>query len=274
MTYFLYPLEKEILKERLKHELDLRRVFRKRIDLTPTIQQEVDQRVNDPKRENWIIVQINGETGSIKSGSGIAFALQYLDPNFAAANVTAEYTDFINKLDHSERKQAFILDEMVFQRGIGSMRFRESIINLSETLRKRQNSMIFITPTEKFISDENVTFTLEPCGFDKKNKVMRLLVKKKRYLGFFYLDLKPIWNKKIWKEYSIMKDDFIERSKSQQYKKFDYEQQAQKMIKDMGDQYKKSRKTISLYVEKNMSNVTKEERDLLIQQIIIFLDEN
>jgi hypothetical protein len=272
MVYQLYPLHQVILKDRIKHERDLRRVFKQQIDLTATIIEEARQRLHDGNRDNWLVIQINGETGSMKSSVGLAFNKTVIDPEFDEERVCTEYTELIDKVSDSKPGQSFMQDEMIFQQGIGSNRFTENIINLVETLRKRKNSLTFITPTEKFIGDVNVTFTLEPCGFDHKTKTVRCLVRKHgRYIGFYYQKL--MWGDDLWEKYSKIKESFLERTATQQYKKMDYERLAKKMIESMPENYMSKKKRIKLYVEKNSPNITKEERDLLIAQIEVYLDD-
>jgi len=266
--YYLMPLQEEILLERIRYEKDLYRVFKKKKDLTPKIKQEIRLRINNKEEKNWVVVQVNGETGTKKSSIAIALMVSFIDPNFTAKGITQEYNSFLTLLNESKEKEGFILDEMVFQRGTGSQRMREELMNLVETLRKRQNSMIFVTPTEKFIGDDNVTFTLEPCGFDKETKTVRCLVRKNhRYIGFYYQKL--LWNAPIWKDYEVGKDDFLEKSKSQKYKKVAYQEMAFELMKDCSDEDLKNNKRIKLLIEKKGRNMTTEERDLLVEQIKI-----
>lgn len=273
MAYELYPLHEVILKDRLKHERDLRRVFKQKIDLTPTIIEEARQRLHNGSRDNWLVTQINGETGSMKSSVGLAYNKTVIDPTFNEERVCTEYSELIEKVATSEPGQSFMQDEMIFQQGIGSNRFVDNIINLVETLRKRKNSLTFITPTEKFIGDANVTFTLEPCGFDPKTKIVRCLVRKHgRYIGFFYQKL--LWEDPLWERYSEVKEAFLQRTATQHYKKMDYEKLAKELLEKMPENYMKKKKRIKLFVEKNSPNITKEERDLLIEQIEVFMDDD
>lgn len=265
--YYLLPMHKVIYAERMKYEKDLKRAFKK--DLTKTIIQDCKERINHKKIKNWVVVQVNGETGSMKSSVLIAFMKEHIDPTFNAERITQEYETFLELLDTSKPKQAFILDELVFQRGMGSTRMKEELLNLTETLRKRQNSMGFATPTEKFISDENVTYTLEPCGFNDKTKTVRCLVRKNnRYIGLFYQKL--LWEDEVWQQYEILKDAFLEATKSQKYKKMDYEKKALEIINKCSEQELKNIKRIKLAIQKNAKNLTTQETDLLAEQIKIY----
>ena len=267
-TYKLLPLQKEILRERLRYEKDLQRVFKKKKDLTPIILKEIEARLHNGEEKNWLVLQVNGETGSKKSSVALAIIKKLVDQEFTAKQITQDYTEFLALLDKSKPRQAFILDEMVFQRGMGSTRIKEELLNLVETLRKRQNSMVFVTPSEKFISDSNVTFTLEPCGFDEETKTVRCLVRKNhRYIGFYYQEL--LWNDPLWQEYERGKDEFIERTKSQKYKKLDYEELAIEIISKCSEEDLKNKNRIMLMIEKHARNLTTQERDLLVEQIKI-----
>ncbi len=243
----------------------------KKYNLNKDVDKEINDRLHDPNRPNWVVIQITGETGEFKSSVGLAMLKNKIDPTFHAGRVTMEYSVFQEMIKNSEPKQAFMLDEQVFQRGLGSVRIRENMLNIVETLRKRQNSMVLITPREKFISDDACTFTLEPIGFDKETKEVRCLVKKGNYLGFYIVPL--LWEDVLWSEYELVKDDFLEVTKSQEYKKFDYDKVAIEILKKMPSEYreKAKKKRISLFVEKNSPNITKEEKDLLVEQIIIMI---
>lgn len=273
--YYLMPLQKEILRERLLYERDLKRVFKKQRDLTRYILDEIKERRgegNGKGIKNWTVIQVNGETGSMKSSVAISIMKNLIDETLTSDRITQEYQRFIELLDKSLPGQGFILDELVFQRGMGSTRMKEELLNLVETLRKRQNSMIFVTPTEKFIADANVTFTLEPCGFDKKNKVVRCLVRKNhRYIGFYYQKL--LWEEPLWNEYEKGKDAFLEATKSQKYKKIAYEQLAKEIMIGTTPEQIKNAKRIKLLIEKKGRNMTTEERDLLVEQIKILKEE-
>ena len=267
--FYLYPLQREILKERLRYESDLRRVFKKQKDLTPIINKDIKERTTDKARKNWVLVQVNGETGSMKSSVAIAIMKQ-IDPTLNSERISQEYNRFIDMIRKSDAGQGFILDELVFQHGTGSVRLKDDIVNISETLRKRMNSMAFVTPTEKFLKDENVTFTLEPCGFNKETKEVRCLVRKGRYLGFYYIKL--LWETDLWNEYEKGKDEFIEKSSKGEYEKLGYEQLAKELLAKMPEEYLKSSKRMKLYVEKHSPNLTTKEADLLLEQMKMIVE--
>lgn len=265
--YELYPIEKLELIKKIRSDIHLYEVFRKQTNLTPQINEEMKNRLTTTDRPNWVVVQILGATGGMKSSAGMEIITQFIDPQFTVGRISMQFTDFEENIGKSEPRQAFMLDEQVFQRGTGSLRMKENFINLVETLRKRQNSLVVITPNEKMIGEEHCTFMLEPCGFNKITNTLRLLVKKRHYLGFYYLKIR--WNSELWDEYEEMKNDFLEITKSQQYKKFNYLKNAKKLIKTMPPEYEGKIKRIKLHVEQNAPNITKEERDLLVEQIKI-----
>ena len=268
-VFELHPMEKTALRERIRHDQALRRIFRKKPDLSQQINDDIQSRLHNSEK-NWVLVQVNGEPGSKKSSIGLTIA-KHIDPGFTAAQVAHEYTDFEEKIKNSKPGQAFVLDEMVFQHGTGSVRMVQNIINLSETLRKRQNHMIFITPTQKFILDDNVNFTLEPMGFDREQKMVRCLVKKNRPLGFAYIPLD--WNSQLWEDYELLKDEFIERTANQAYKGLDLERIAQKIISTAEPQYLENKKTIKLLVAKQPLNLTIAEKNLVEAEILMQLSQ-
>lgn len=269
-NFELYPIQRKILLLRVVNDRHLYKIFKKNIDVTDDVNREIESRIGDSDRPNWVVIQITAETGEFKSSAGLEIIKQKIDPTFSAERVAMQYADFESNIAESKPLQAFLLDEQVFQHGLGSRRLVQNFINIVETLRKRQNSMVLITPKEKYISDDNVTFTLEPCGFDKEHKVLRLLVKKHYYIGFYYLKIN--WGSDLWNDYSLLKEDFLERTATQNYSKLDYEKKAGELLDKMPREYREGksiRKRFTLFVEKNSPNITKEERDLLIEQMII-----
>ena len=176
--YELYPLERLELIKKIRIDRHLYEVFKRNRDLTEEINEEINQRMNQKDRPNWVVIQILGGTGGMKSSSGMEIITQKIDPYFNVERISMQYADFEKNIGNSEPRQAFMLDEQVFQRGTGSVRMKENFVNLVETLRKRQNSLVVITPNEKVIGEEHCTFMLEPCGYNKKNKTLRMLVKK------------------------------------------------------------------------------------------------
>lgn len=271
MSYELYPLQKEIWRERIRYDNHLRRIFRLKPDQSQKFKEEIRSRLGTKERPNWVIIQITGETGEFKSSTGLAITKELIDPTFDTKRVTMEYNEFEEFIQTSKPGQAFMLDEQVFQMGLGSHRIKQNMVNITETLRKRQNSLVLITPKEKYINEEDTTFTLEPCGYDKKTHTVRLLIKKTYPIGFYYQKL--LWNSDLWNKYEKLKDAFIDKTRMLKYKKYDYDKQAMKLHKDMPENYKKKKKRIVLYVEKNSPNITKEERDLLIEQVSILIEQ-
>jgi len=269
-NFDLYPIQRKILRLRVMNDQHLYRIFKRSIDVTEDVDKEIESRLSDSDRPNWVVIQITAETGEFKSSAGLEIIKQKIDPTFSAERVAMQYAEFEDNIAESKPLQAFLLDEQVFQHGLGSRRLVQNFINIVETLRKRQNSMVLITPKEKHISDDNVTFTLEPCGFDKEHKVLRLLVKKFYYIGFYYLKIN--WGSDLWEDYSVLKDEFLVRTATQNYSKLDYEKKATDLLGIMPSEYKdgkSKRKRFTLFVEKNSPNITKEERDLLIEQMLI-----
>jgi hypothetical protein len=216
------------------------------------------------------------------------------DPSFSAENVCFIYDDFNNKLKNSVPKQAFELDEEVWQHGTGSTRIVNDTQSLIETLRKRQNSMGIACTTDKYFPEDIFTFFLETidtcmlgtcpqnnCLHEIRNcehhtatehniceVYVRLgVIKRGHFIGLYIKKIN--WNNQLWRDYCIKKDLFLEQAKNMEFNKMNYEKAALELLRLPEANLYKKKGQIKLLIEKNRPNLTREERDLLAEQIKI-----
>jgi len=284
------PLETRIFKIKLDENPTLKRIIRKRLIINGEVDQEIYRR-RTGVLDNFTPIMIRGQQGSFKSSADLCFSRK-TDPSFCAEQVAFMYEEFINLISDSGNGQTLQLDEEVFQHGTGSIRIVEELKNLVETLRKARNSMTLISPSNKYFDEDVFCFTLETLdhcllGTCKKNKnlheirtckipdtehkmskaYVRLAVRKsQRYMGLYIQEIR--WADKLWKEYDKKKDAFIIKVKNLDFKKLDYEKEAEKIIEQTPDiEDYKTKHELRLLIDRLKPNLAVGESDLLIAQI-------
>jgi hypothetical protein len=91
------------------------------------------------------------------------------------------------------------------------------------------------------------------------------------YVGLYVEEI--IWNNSLWQEYKIIKDEFVEKAKIQDFAKLDYEKVANELLKERETSFYSSLKDLMLLLEKKFPNITVDEKELIARQIIIFRKE-
>jgi len=292
IKFYKDKLELRLLKTKTRKERSLKRLFKRKLIINQEIDDSIYRRLHGVI-ENFVTILLLGEQGSIKSSVGLCLCEKTDQKGFTAKRVAFLYEEFkqiLNKLQIGESSQ---LDELVFQHGVGSQRIIEEIQTIIETVRRNQTCMVIISPEEKYFPEEIFTFVMETidccllgtCTADQEpheirscdtpdkehhmeKAYVRLAIKKRgEYIGFYIQEIK--WNNKIWKEYDKRKTAFLKLVKSQDFKKLDYEKEANRIleIKDIDDY--KTNKQLKLLLEKKIPNLTVEEKNLLIEQIKI-----
>jgi len=289
MNFYKTRIEKRLLRTKINKYSTLKRVFKRKIYLTEEIKEDIKIRI-EGEIENFVTILIKGEQGTFKSSAGETIA-KIINPDFKAHNFCFDYAEFKEKLSKSDPREVFILDEQVFLHGVGSQRIIEEIQTLIETLRKRQNSMIVISPEEKYFPESIFTYTLETidrstkgvCIYsnrrheirecvNKNHKDMELKVrlavrKNNEYIGLIVLF--PEWNNDVWQAYEENKKIFMSRVLKSDHKKSNYEKLAKQIIKNPQSHFYKTSKQLMLLLEKTFPNLTVGEKNLLVEEIKI-----
>jgi len=296
LEFFKTSIEREIFRAKIRsrERKGLKRIFRKQKIINEGLGEEIETRLNG-EINNFLTIFITGQQGTFKSSLGFELAMK-IDKNFTANNFCFDYFDFKKKLSESKPKQCFILDEQIFSQGVGSNRIKSELKTFIETLRKRQNSMIVISPKLKDLDESDFTFMVETIdkdvkGICKKSKRLheiRTCENKKHekivchvrsaiksdceYLGL--LITKISWNHPIWNDYEKLKDAFMDTVVKSDHQKNDYEQMALDVLSDSEIEYYKTSKSLTLFLEKKYPNLTVGEKDLIKEQIKIVRAKN
>lgn len=295
ITFYRTPLQDLFLRMRIRDHDSLRNVLRKNTIINEAIDKEIESRINGVI-DNFFTILIKGEQGTFKTSTLLEFIIKGY-PNFSVNNVCFLYDDFNEKLRNSNPKEAFELDEEVWQHGTGSTRIVNDTQSLIETLRKRQNSMGIACTTEKYFPEEIFTFFMETidtcilgtCPFNNYEHEIRLcdkfsakehhitnvfvrlgVIKKGHFIGLYIMPIN--WDNDLWKDYCKVKDVFLEQAKNSDFNKMNYEKTAQELLKLPEASLYNKKGQIKLFIEKNKPNLTREERDLLAEQIKIIKD--
>lgn len=290
LTFYKTPLQDLFLRMRMRDHDSLRNVLRKNLIINEAIDEEISSRINGVI-DNFITILIKGEQGTFKTSTLLEFLI-IIDPSFCAENVCFIYDEFNQKLKNSVPKQAFELDEEVWQHGTGSMRIVNDTQSLIETLRKRQNSMGIACTTDKYFPEEIFTFYMETidtcmlgtCPFNMEHHEIRSckefpakehhisevyvrlgVIKRGHFIGLYIKKIN--WGNQLWCDYCLKKDLFLEQAKNMEFNKMNYEKTALEILKLPESHLYRKKSQIKLLIEKNKPNLTKEERDLLAEQI-------
>lgn len=201
----------------------------------------------DLKHHSHRIIILHGKTGSFKSSIGLILG-QKQDKTFSAHNVGFSNTELIEISKNSKRGMAFMRDENVHEYGQGSGVRYGQIINISEQLRARENSLIYISPTlrEKIETAHYILHTIDATHTEMevadmehgRRKAESVYVRAglqepttEEYIGSVLFKLEI--NSELWKEYMIKKKEFLEIAPKMQYTSIDYEQVAEDTLKKL-----------------------------------------
>lgn len=162
------------------------------------------------------IFGIIGKTGSGKSELGQVISLIAIKTNETYLNRNVQFhlcytwEDFHNALEQLKKGDVLLKDEMPRTIGKGSRIQRWQIDNVLHSIRKLENTIIFIDPV--FINVNLCDLYLESAGMDQKSRTNRfmLLDEKKQYFGHIYTKLHEDW----WfrATYEAKKDEFIKKA--------------------------------------------------------------
>lgn len=293
IQFYQTPLRKELLIAKIRANQSLREIFKKKKNITPQINQEIEYRTRG-LLENWQIIHIKGDTGTLKSSTAIELC-KIIDPTFNPNRIQFEYEQFREAINQSQPKDTFQLDEQLFTHGTGTTRIINDLSNIIETLRKRQNSLILVSPELKYFPEEKFTYTLETiddsitatcpnnqkpheprlckCYMEKNCNIqhahVRLAVMKEQiYLGFYIIKIN--WNNPVWKEYTKKKDEFMEAVRQSQIHHHDYKKVAEKIMNHKDYQhYQKNKKGLRILIEQIYPNLTTTENENITEMIRI-----
>jgi hypothetical protein len=246
LKFFKTPLELELLRLKVEENPDLKRLIINKKIINDAVDEEIRVRTKGDM-ENFMVILIHGKAGSIKSSVALEL-IKKINPSFTKEGICFQFEELKAKLMNSKKGDCFTLDEVLYMHGAGTIRLINEIQNMVETLRKRQNSLIFCCVTPKYFPEESFTMVLETIdkcllGTCEKNlelheirncphgnggnqhsikkAFVRLAVKQEgKYLGLYIQEIS--WDNDLWKEYTPIKDAFVDNIPSQSIFKFDY----------------------------------------------------
>jgi hypothetical protein len=294
ITFWRTPLQTKLLLAKIKQDDTLKEIFKKKTYVTDDVNNDINHRLNGIL-ESFFCAFITGAQGTMKSTLQQTLAKRF-DPTFTAARISFDYDLMEQNINNSQPKQIFVQDEQLFKHGEGSRRLIQNVQNLVETLRKRQNSMLFASPDNKQFPEKIFTYVLETIDscllaicpnnqelhepracvcYDnhtaeiKQAYVRSALRQEEIYVGFYVCEIE--WGNEIWNEYNLKKDEFMEKIKSNQIHNMDYKAMARQVMADPKFMdYSKSKKSLALLVEQRKPNLTLGEREMIIEQVRVF----
>jgi hypothetical protein len=208
LNYELPPDASRILREKLKEEDEFRRKFA--ICWQQTFYDSLNYRLT---RGMNVILSILGLPGTGKSFAGLYIA-KYIskitDVEFpdTAKNIVFTYNEFLDVMKQSRPRETIVQDEQrVLGVGFGSRSLAEEIQDVERIIRKRQNNMIYISPT---LESHLHLGILEPLGINYASGVCRIMFYDNKEIprGRIYTR-KP--NEVLLESYGKKKDVFIEK---------------------------------------------------------------
>jgi hypothetical protein len=289
---YLSPIDKIILLEKLRTNPELKRLFKKGKNITQEIDHDLYTRLNGIINQ-FFTIHIRGSQGSMKTSMAVTLAKKN-DPTFTPnQRVYFEYEEYLQGMKLSQPKEIRQIDEQAFARGTGGTRIIQEIQEHIEKLRKRQNSLIILSPEEKYFPEHLFTYIFETidnqliatcphnpkpheprqckCYLDKTAKITQALVRSAvkintTYVGFYIITID--WNNPEWQQYETAKDTYMERVAQSQEKRTDYESIATQILKDNPDHHLyTNNKALHILIQKNRPNLTIGETDLVCEAI-------
>jgi len=297
--FFQTPIQREILIQKIRTNPSLKRLFRTGKNVTQQINDDINHRLNGIIN-NFFTLHITGTAGSFKTTTAVSIAKKF-DPTFTSTQrVSFEYEDYLEKFKTSQPKQIRQIDEQAFMRGTGSLRMIQEIQEHIESLRKRQNSLIIISPEKKYFHDNLFTYMFETidnsltatcptnptpheprlctCYQNRTAKIESCKVRSAvkiddMYLGFYIIDID--WQNPDWTEYELAKDEYMKRLVMGEKKRTDYEKIAQTILdENPNNEEYKNKKALKILVEKNRPNLTVNEIELVCESIAMVRRKN
>lgn len=266
MSFFTTTVERRWLVQKIMDNPELYKLL---LNVEPDTRHldEYAHKQLTQKEDDFLTIQIIGPQGSGKSGVGQWCAERWSTIPFQASRISLHYDYFLELIESSTKGSFSILDEQTKIYGVGSNRLKGDIINIIETLRFNGGSIIVISPSEKMLSEQDVHLSIEVLGRDGNICLVAWKARSRAFMGVCKIALS--WNNPIWKEYQESKKRYVTDAKARKFHKNDYEGLAAK-IKQHKDYHTGMRKyELLLLLEKEVPNLTTEEKKLLVAQIKI-----
>ena len=188
-------------------------VLNDKFDFTDVLRDDI---IGPIKQGVNIVFGIKGYTGAGKSELAFKIALisQAANKKYKKRDVKLHLcwtmTDFNETLKILKKGEIIIKDEMPRTFGKGASVERWAVDNILNTIRKKENTFIFVDPHK--ISVDICDLYLETAGMNLKTRTNRFMIlnEDKQYFGHIYAKLHDDEELRTW--YGIEKDKFIEKN--------------------------------------------------------------
>lgn len=250
------PVQEEYRKQR--EENDTFRLM-SHIPVNTTIAADMRWR---NEHEGNVIASVYGMPGTGKSALGIAYCetLQRFNGRpFTVERIKCSNDDLAGLLKKSKKGDAHMKDENPSEWGEGSGRAAGEVRNIEEAIRKQQKHFVFVSPELQTYHLHHYIF--ETWGIDFKLDLIKALVYIPSNLNIplGYVVFK-FPKKKLWKEYNVMKDKFLEKVENRTTNKKEYQEGiAREMMANEKFNSLKTQKQKEAYISYKKSNLTGEE---------------
>jgi hypothetical protein len=256
-------IEQLKFREEAKLNETFKKVFLPKYNLSQHILSEAKTRYNpNINEENHCVWECYGLTGSGKSNAMQA-AIIAIHPSFKVSNIYFHNQQILDAMPDMERPDFIIRDENIeyAQYGSGSTRIRTQLEAITQTLRKRSISFVFIGT--------------EPCGLtttqyifraidkDRKRRITRFAVidpQSQNYLGAIYI---KVMDEKdaFWITYNQRKEDFMQQIINMDFSqgKPKYQTLIDALIQELNIHIYTTKKERKVYISQRFSNLTSKE---------------
>lgn len=268
MKFKQLPIQKQKILNRLKQMPTFINCFTKNI--TDAFFEELDKR-------SHIILFMWGETGTFKSSAMIEI-MRRKDKTFNFNRISFHNQQMIEQVKKSNENEAYMRDETPYDVGQGSGRARMQIALISETLRKRGNSLGFISPSfERVATAHYILQTIDAtmtedevkkrlkAGEDIKEVYVRIGVQDpqtQHFLGSIRVRIEI--NNDIWLEYDEKKDIAMDEFAKMEYGQISYEDIAKQLLEEIDlEKYRKKGERL-MWLKQTLKNrfTTNEIKDI------------
>lgn len=257
-------LNERLIRFKMAQEPTFKNVYK--VDLTKEFLDDINNRINNKYIPDHVVIIITGSTGTFKTSIAIEIA-RLFDNNFKHEQIAFTNQELLDVVKDSKPQQFFIRDEQVRDFGVGSSRVAAEVATIAETLRARQNSFLFLSPSPIYYPAH---YTLETFkgNYDFENNIGLLAMKdinSNEYIGRIAINVN--FNNDVWLDYKKRKDIFIEKVVRSEFEGFDIEKASNEILDNGVIQECRNSKEMFLVVRKKYPHLTKNEQELIVANI-------
>lgn len=257
-------LQRAMIQENIENYPSFKKCFI--TDLTDAFFADLDNRINGNIPQH-IVLFIYGMTGTFKSSVAQSIACHF-QPDFKASQIVFTDEKLLAMARLSKPKSFFIRDESPKGYGVGSKRIASQVHLLSETLRKRQNSLIFIRPVWENIGAAH--FWLKTIDVTKDQRHVRLGIQNPQTHQFLGCIVVPIVkDNPIWQKYEGVKDQFLEDVATQNLGGTSYSDLAERVSKHKDFKLATRKKQRRVIIAEMFPNMTVMEQDFIFEKSLM-----